>query len=60
MDLGTPHLRWQRDDAVVWVTLDRPERRNAMTPNMYFGIRRAVDRLNQSPDIQALVIYRHR
>ena len=56
MDLGTPHLRWQRDDAVVWVTLDRPERRNAMTPNMYFGIRRAVDRLNQSPDIQALVI----
>jgi enoyl-CoA hydratase len=56
MDLGTPHLRWERVDAVAWLTIDRPERRNAMTPNMYFGIRRAVDRLNQSPDLHALVI----
>src|SRR4051794_7377518 len=56
MDLGTPHLRWERDGSVAWLTIDRPERRNAMTPNMYFGIRRAVDRLNQSPDLAALVI----
>ena len=56
MDLGTPHLRWERDGAIAWVTIDRPERRNAMTPNMYFGIRRAVDAVNQSADLQALVI----
>ena len=56
MDLGTPHLRWERDGSVAWLTIDRPERRNAMTPNMYFGIRRAVDRLNHSPDLHALVI----
>jgi enoyl-CoA hydratase len=56
MDPGTPHLRWERDGAVGWLTIDRPERRNAMTPNMYFGIRRAVDHLNQSATLQALVI----
>ncbi len=56
MDLGTPHLHWEARGAVAWVTLDRPERRNAMTTNMYFGIRRAVDRLNQSTELQALVI----
>ena len=56
MDLGTEHLRWETRDAVAWVTLDRPDRRNAMTPNMYFGIRRAVERVNQHPDLQALVI----
>jgi enoyl-CoA hydratase len=56
MDLGTPHLRWERHGEVAWVTIDRPERRNAMTTNMYFGVRRAVDRLNQSPDLQALVL----
>jgi enoyl-CoA hydratase/carnithine racemase len=56
MDLGTPHLRWERQGSVAWLTIDRPERRNAMTPNMYFGIRRAVDRLNRSPGLQALVI----
>ncbi len=56
MDLGTPHLRWEREGAVAWLTIDRPQRRNAMTPNMYFGIRRAVDALNQSADLQVLVI----
>jgi enoyl-CoA hydratase/carnithine racemase len=56
MDLGTPHLHWERHGDVAWVTIDRPQRRNAMTPNMYFGIRRAVDRVNQSPDLQAIVV----
>jgi enoyl-CoA hydratase/carnithine racemase len=55
MDLGTPHLHWERRGDVAWVTIDRPERRNALTPNMYFGIRRAVERLNHS-DLQALVV----
>ena len=36
--------------------IERPERRNALTPNMYFGIRRAVDHVNQSPSLRALVL----
>jgi enoyl-CoA hydratase/carnithine racemase len=56
MDLGSTYLYWERKGGVAWVTVDRPDRRNAMTPNMYFGVRKAVDRLNQSPDLRALVL----
>src|SRR4051812_29590907 len=56
VDLGSRFLRWERRDAVAWVTIDRPERRNALTPNMYFGIRAAVDRVNASRTLHALVL----
>lgn len=36
--------------------IERPERRNALTSNMYFGIRRAVDTVNHSSTLRALVI----
>ena len=54
--LGSAHLRFERRDDVAWVTIDRPARRNALTSNMYFGIRRAVDLVNATPDLHALVI----
>jgi len=38
------------------VHVDRPHRRNAMTPAMYFGIRYAIDHINRSNDLAALVI----
>jgi enoyl-CoA hydratase/carnithine racemase len=38
------------------VTIDRPERKNALTSNMYFGIKRAVERVNASRSIHALVL----
>jgi enoyl-CoA hydratase/carnithine racemase len=56
VDLGTKFLRWEQRGSVAWVTINRPERRNALTSNMYFGIRRAVDRLNYNPQLHALVI----
>src|SRR4051812_9583334 len=55
-ELGSQFLRWEQQGSVGWVRIDRPEKRNAFTPNMYFGIRRAVDRLNASADLSALVI----
>ena len=56
VDLGSRYLRWEVRGATAWVTIDRPERRNALTSNMYFGIRRAVDRVNASRSLQALVV----
>ena len=56
VDLGSRFLRWERRDAIAWVTIDRPERRNALTPNMYFGIRAAVDRVNASRTLHTLVL----
>src|ERR1700761_3439416 len=54
--LGTPFLRFEREDAFAICTLDRPKARNAMTPAMYFGIRYAISRVNADPDLAGLLI----
>ena len=54
--LGTPYLKFERHGPIAVCTIDRPEARNAMTPAMYFGIRYAVGRLNEDPDLAGLLI----
>ncbi len=54
--LGAGGLRFERDGAVGWCIIDRPEARNAFTPAMYFGIKRAVHLVNSDPDLAALII----
>jgi enoyl-CoA hydratase len=54
--LGTPFLRFERDGSLAVLTVDRPEKRNALTPAMYFGIRYAIDHLNRSDDLVGLLI----
>lgn len=56
VDLGTPFLRWRVEGGVAYCTIDRPERRNAMTASMYVGVRRALQVVNGSPKLHALVI----
>ena len=41
-ELGAAGLRFEREGAVAWCIIDRPQARNAFTPAMYFGIKRAV------------------
>src|SRR6187401_664776 len=55
-DLGTPKLRFEREGAIAWCVLDRPEARNAITPAMYYGLKRAVRLVNTDPDLAALII----
>jgi enoyl-CoA hydratase len=55
-DLGTPCLRLERDGSIAWCVIDRPQARNALTPAMYFGIKRAVQLVNADPDLAALII----
>jgi enoyl-CoA hydratase len=54
--LGTPFLVFERRGSIAVCRVDRPHRRNAMTPAMYFGVRYAVDHVNRSDDLAALVI----
>lgn len=54
--LGTPYLKFERQGPIAVCTIDRPEARNAFTPAMYFGIRCAVGRLNEKPDLAGLLI----
>jgi enoyl-CoA hydratase/carnithine racemase len=55
-ELGTPHLRFERDGSIAWCTIDRPAKRNALTPAMYFGIRRAVHLVEAEPGLAALIL----
>ena len=55
-ELGAAGLRLERDGAIAWCIIDRPEARNAFTPAMYFGIKRAVALVNRDPDLAALII----
>ena len=55
-DLGTPALRLEREGAIAWCVIDRPGARNALTPAMYYGIKRAVNLVNVDPGLAALII----
>ena len=55
-NLGTASLRLERDGPIAWCVIDRPHARNALTPAMYFGIKRAVRLVNTDPDLRALII----
>jgi enoyl-CoA hydratase/carnithine racemase len=55
-DLGTPMLRLERAGPIAWCVIDRPQARNALTPAMYYGVKRAVHLVNRDPDLAALII----
>src|SRR2546430_12524300 len=55
-ELGTSHLRLEREGAIAWCVIDRPTARNALTPAMYYGIKRAVRLVNVDPDLAALIL----
>jgi len=55
-ELGTPALRLEREGAIAWCVIDRPAARNALTPAMYYGLKRAVHLVNTDPDLAALII----
>ena len=54
--LGTQYLRFERHGSLAHCVVDRPEKRNAMTPAMYFGVRRAIDVVNQDGALAGLLI----
>jgi len=55
-NLGAAGLRLEREGPIAWCIIDRPHARNALTPSMYFGIKRAVRLVNTDPELRALII----
>ncbi|HEV2755909.1 MAG TPA: enoyl-CoA hydratase-related protein [Actinomycetota bacterium] len=49
-------LRWEVADHVATVTLDRPEKKNAMSWTMFNEIRDAFDRASDDDDVRCLVV----
>src|SRR5262249_22669363 len=56
VDLGSRHLRARKAGGVLRVVLDRPERRNACTIEMYHGIKKAAVLAERDPDVDVLVL----
>ena len=52
----TGEVKVERAGAVLTVTIDRPQRRNAMTPEMYGAVARACDAADDDPQIRVLVL----
>lgn len=55
-NVGTNSLKLEREGPILWCRIDRPRYRNALTPAMYFGIKRAVQLVNSDPDLAALIL----
>jgi len=56
IDLGSNHLRARRADGVLRVVIDRPERRNALTIEMYHGLKKAAVLAGREPDVDVLLV----
>jgi enoyl-CoA hydratase len=56
VDLGSPHLVAEIVDRVLRVRINRVERRNAMTQDMYRGVKRAAIRADGDRDIDLMCL----
>jgi trans-feruloyl-CoA hydratase/vanillin synthase len=43
-------------DGIAWVALNRPDKRNAMSPDLHFDMDDALPRLEHDPDVKVVVI----
>ncbi len=46
----------QRDDAILWLTLNRPDRRNPLSSHMIAALSSAIEMGNEDPAIRVMVI----
>ena len=56
LDLGSRHLRASKGAGVLRVVIDRPERRNALTIEMYHGLKKAAVLAERDPEVDVLVV----
>jgi len=51
-----PLIRYENVDGIVTLTIDRPEKRNAMNPEMHRQMHQALSTLRFDPEVRVLVI----
>jgi len=56
IDLGSKHLHATKAGGVLRVVIDRPERRNALTIEMYHGLKKAAVAAERDADVDVLVV----
>src|SRR5713226_2387890 len=50
------HILYELREHVAWVTLNRPEKLNAVNPKMRLELFEAVDRIRADPEVRCAVI----
>lgn len=56
IDTGTEHLLGRVEDRVAILTFNRPDRRNALSSEMYAGFNRALPQIAEDPEIRVLMV----
>ena len=56
LDLGTDKMIAARDDGIGWVTFNNPERRNAVSPEMWEAVVTIFEAFEKDPDIRVVVM----
>ena len=56
IETGTDHLLAHVEDRVAWLTLNRPERRNAFSNEMLTGLARALEEAETAADVGCVVL----
>ena len=49
-------LRYEEQDAIGYLTLNRPDRLNALSPTLMAELREALDAIDANPDLRALIL----
>ena len=57
LTLGTPRLRAGVQDRIGWITLNQPERRNAMSLDMWQALGDAARALGADPEVRVIVMH---
>jgi enoyl-CoA hydratase len=55
-DLSTKHCTVERDGAVVTLTMNRPEARNALSPDMLVGLASGFTYVDDEPEVRAAIL----
>ena len=56
MKLDTDKMLAEKDGATGWITFNNPERRNAMSLEMWAGLETALAAFEEDPEIRAIVM----
>ena len=44
------------EDGIAWAIMNRPEKRNAMSPDLHYDMEDAIARLEVDPDVKVVIV----
>jgi enoyl-CoA hydratase len=56
LDISTQHCTVERDDHVVIMTMNRPEKKNALSSDMLAGLVLAYEYIDETPDVYCAIL----